>query len=194
IVLVVAPDDQDFRKVSGHEPCEIVTGGDTRGESVFNALRHLRLEDADWVMVHDAARPCVRLAEIERLVAAVDDSEVGGLLAVPVIDTIKRVQESKVIATLDRQGLWLAQTPQMFRYGVLRRAMEKALAADIAVTDEASAVEYLGLVPIVVEGRRDNIKVTTRADLALAAWYLEQQIGEQPDQVHGLQNKQQDQR
>lgn len=192
-VLVVAPGDREFEKIVCSECCEIVRGADTRAGSVLNALRHLELDRADWVMVHDAARPCVRADDVMRLVASVEGNDVGGLLAVPVIDTVKQVQALKVVATLDRQNLWLAQTPQLFRYGVLLRAMEETLAAGIPVTDEASAVEHLGLAPMVVEGHRDNIKVTRAHDLALAAWYLQQQASAGPDQVNSRIDKQQDQ-
>jgi 2-C-methyl-D-erythritol 4-phosphate cytidylyltransferase len=193
-VLVVAPDDREFEKITCSECCEIVTGADTRAGSVLNALRHLELDQAEWVMVHDAARPCVRPGDVMRLVTSVKDDDVGGLLAVPVVDTVKQVRALKVSATLDRQNLWLAQTPQIFRYGVLLRAMEEALAAGIPVTDEASAVEHLGLAPMVVEGHRDNIKVTRAHDLALAAWYLQQQANAGANRENSRINKQQDQR
>ncbi|MGB1111406.1 MAG: 2-C-methyl-D-erythritol 4-phosphate cytidylyltransferase [Gammaproteobacteria bacterium] len=155
-----------------------VEGGSERCHSVLNALDAL-LElaaESDWVMVHDAARPCVRLEDLNRLVDDLQDDEVGGLLAHPVRDTMKRDDGTgRIERTEDRQGLWHALTPQMFRLGALRSALANALAAGEMVTDEASAMEFAGYFPKLVEGRVDNIKITHPEDLALAEFFLTRQ-------------------
>ena len=134
--------------------------------------------DNDWVLVHDAVRPCVRIEDIERLITEAIQSAHGGLLAVPVRDTMKRAETNqRVISTEDRQGLWHALTPQIFRFGKLRHALEQAIEEEALVTDEASAMEQAGFEPLLVEGHADNIKVTRPEDLALAAFYLQQQGG-----------------
>lgn len=151
-------------------------GGATRAESVLNALQALALPEEHPVLVHDAARPCITGGDIHALMEGVGCSEAGGLLAQAVTDTIKEVDGARhVLATRDRSHLWRAQTPQLFPAGVLERALLRAAAAGAPVTDEASAVEYLGLKPLVVPGRADNIKVTHPGDLAMAAWLIEQQ-------------------
>ena len=142
-----------------------------------NALRALatRVRDDDWIMVHDAARPCFSAADLATLKQQLAAHAVGGLLAVPLADTLKRADDNapaEVAATLDRSGLWRAATPQMFRFGVLLHALEGALAANRIPTDEAQAVEWAGLKPQLVAGRADNIKVTTADDLALATTIL----------------------
>ncbi|MGR2739557.1 2-C-methyl-D-erythritol 4-phosphate cytidylyltransferase [Billgrantia sp. Q4P2] len=150
-------------------------GGAERVDSVRQALVMLAdvAEHDDLVMVHDVARPCVALADLERLFAALCEDEVGGLLAAPVADTMKRDDgQGRVARTETRRGLWHAQTPQGFRYGLLRRALDEAVASRLEVTDEASAVEALGLSPRLVPGRRDNIKITHPEDLALAGHIL----------------------
>lgn len=142
-------------------------GGATRAESVANGLRALRdtVAPSDWVLVHDAARCCLTPAHVEKLIAEVGSDSVGGLLAVPVADTLKRAGEDRRIeATVAREGLWQAQTPQMFRHGLLLDALERAP----AVTDEASAIEALGLRPKLVAADATNLKVTWPLDLRLA--------------------------
>jgi 2-C-methyl-D-erythritol 4-phosphate cytidylyltransferase len=146
-------------------------GGDTRRQSVLNGLQAMRpqIGDDEWVLVHDAARPGLSAALLDRLIAGIRDDEVGGLLALPVVDTLKRSDgDGRVCATVPRAALWSAQTPQMFRYGLLKKALEAA--AD--VTDEASAIEALGLAPRLVHGSARNMKVTLPGDLALAELYL----------------------
>jgi len=158
-----------------------VTGGAERCHSVLNALHALPMAASsdDWVLVHDAARPCVRPADIGRLIAMLAGHSMGGLLAVPLHDTIKQAtREGSVLATLPRETLWRAYTPQMFRLGELTRALEQALGAGQEVTDEASAMELAGRQPLLVEGAADNIKITRPEDLALAAFYLQQQRAE----------------
>ncbi len=153
-------------------------GGVARADSVLAALRALakHAQPEDWVLVHDVARPCVDPLDIARLVDTLRDHPVGGLLAAPITDTVKRVApgENEVVATVDRQHLWRALTPQMFRFSRLKQALEQALAEGVTVTDEASAIEHIGLKPIVVSGRPDNIKITLPADLALAEFILGQ--------------------
>ena len=145
------------------------TGGPTRAQSVLNGLKAITAAASDWVLVHDAARPCITPAMIEGLIAALKDDAVGGLLALPVPDTVKRANgEGRVAETISREGLWLAQTPQMFRYGVLREALQRFP----DVTDEAGAIERAGLQPKLVRGDARNIKVTYPLDFAKAESYL----------------------
>lgn len=153
-------------------------GGAERCHSVLNALSALaeRAHAEDWVLVHDAARPCLRAADLDRLIETLSDDPVGGLLGVPVRDTMKRVRAAERIdATLDRAALWHAFTPQMFRLGALHAALSDALAADHLVTDDAAAMERMGQDPRLIEGHSDNIKITRAEDLPLARFYLEQQ-------------------
>jgi 2-C-methyl-D-erythritol 4-phosphate cytidylyltransferase len=149
-------------------------GGETRMDSILNGLRAIRAEvrDDDMVLVHDAARPGLTPALIAKLIGAVGGYEGGGLLALPVVDTVKSTR-SGAVETTPRDGLWLAQTPQMFSYALLLRAL--ALAPDPnAITDDASAVEMLGYSPKLVEGHPRNLKVTLPADIAIAEMYLRQ--------------------
>ena len=146
-------------------------GGASRMQSIQNALRQLGelIGDADWVLVHDAARPGLTAELIEKLITAIGDDAVGGLLALPVVDTVKRA--GAAVATVSREGLWLAQTPQMFRYRLLCDAL--AAATDVSViTDDASAIEAMGLSPKLVEGHPRNLKVTLPADIRIAEMYL----------------------
>jgi len=147
-------------------------GGATRMESIRNGLRALHgvIGLQDWVLVHDAARPGLDAELIARLIVETGEHPVGGLLALPVVDTVKRSVAGEV-ATVSRDGLWLAQTPQMFRYQLLVRALDAAL-DPAAITDDASAVEALGLAPALVEGHPRNLKVTLPADIRIAEMYL----------------------
>lgn len=160
-------------------------GGAERVDSVVRALEAIAPEAAedDLVLVHDVARPCVTVDDLTRLVAVLADDVVGGLLAAPVADTMKRDDGAgRVRATESRAGLWHALTPQGFRFGLLRRALDEALARGVTVTDEASAVEAAGLAPRLVAGRRDNLKITHPEDLALAELVLsaQQQAAQAP--------------
>ncbi|BDT60073.1 2-C-methyl-D-erythritol 4-phosphate cytidylyltransferase [Massilia varians] len=151
-------------------------GGATRMESIRNGLRALHGSIAldDWILVHDAARPGLDAELIERLIVETGEHPAGGLLALPVVDTVKRSSAGEV-ATVARDGLWLAQTPQMFRYQLLLRALDAAVsssAGPAAITDDASAVEALGLAPKLVEGHPRNLKVTLPADIRIAEMYL----------------------
>jgi len=152
-------------------------GGATRAESVLNGLAAIAGEVAteDWVLVHDAARPCLTWTLLDRLISELDDDPVGGILAVPVADTLKRQGPAGRIAeTVPRAGLWGAQTPQMFRHGLLRQALESA---GNQVTDEASALELLGHSPKLVESDPGNLKVTYPRDLDLARQLLARRAG-----------------
>lgn len=154
---------------------DVVSGGNRRADSVLAALRHLQkiANNDDWVLVHDAARPCVPVADIRRLIDQVATSGNGALLAQPMVDTVKQVDAGgRVCATLDRGVLWRAQTPQMFRLGSLLAALQAALDAGVEVTDEAAAMEWAGHPVQLVAGSARNIKVTVAEDLRLAAWYL----------------------
>jgi 2-C-methyl-D-erythritol 4-phosphate cytidylyltransferase len=144
-------------------------GGHERADSVLNALLQLHAQgaaDDDWVLVHDAARPNLARSDLDKLLVELADDPVGGLLAVPARDTLKRAgADGRVSATIDRSTVWQAYTPQMFRLGMLHRALVECLVADVAVTDEASAIEWAGHAPRLIEGRSDNIKVTRPEDL-----------------------------
>jgi 2-C-methyl-D-erythritol 4-phosphate cytidylyltransferase len=179
VVLVLSEGDGYWESIQGRyldQPLETAIGGAERCHSVLNGLKQLagRAREDDWVLVHDAARPCVRLSDIEKLISTLSSSTDGGLLGVPVADTMKRADsEHRITATVDREGLWHAYTPQMFRVGRLRAALQQAIDNDLLVTDEASAMEHAGYQPRMVQGQRDNIKITVPADLELAAWYLQ---------------------
>jgi len=180
IVIALAVDDTWWPELSLSFPCEILTveGGAERASSVVNALGFLEnhVDDDPWVLVHDAARPCLRLSDIDALLEQLADHEVGGVLGVPINDTIKRTDLGSVItSTVDRRNLWRACTPQMFKLAQLKTSIETALSAGVAVTDEASAVEFSGLKPLMVEGHHDNIKITVPEDLIMAEWFLQQQ-------------------
>lgn len=179
VVVAVAAEDRFFRnlQISADLRIEICTGGRERADSVYNALQFLaaRAGDDDWVMVHDAARPLVRSSDVRHLATSLAYDPIGGIFAQPVHDTLKEVENGAVAATIDRTRVWRAQTPQMFRYGLLKQALGEAAVAGYVVTDEASAVERMGLRPRIMEGPLDNLKVTRPEDLPLAAFYLERQ-------------------
>ena len=153
-------------------------GGAERSDSVLSGLERLagQASDQDWVLVHDAARPCLRRADLDRLIGTLRDHPVGGLLGVPVRDTMKRADAGNTVReTVDRDDLWHALTPQMFRLGILRAALQAARGRGLPVTDDASAMELAGHVPLLVEGHGDNLKITRPEDLALAEFHLRQQ-------------------
>ncbi len=165
------------------KPVRIAKGGVQRVNSVLNALHSLRqeLREQDWVLVHDAARPCLHPSDLDRLIETLRQDPVGGILATPLVDTVKGVDhEQRIRETPARQNLWRAFTPQMFRYRLLSDAMNAALKRGQAPTDEAAAMESSGHVVRVVEGRSDNIKITRPEDLALAAAILNQPRGVSP--------------
>ncbi|HHO67622.1 MAG TPA: 2-C-methyl-D-erythritol 4-phosphate cytidylyltransferase [Gammaproteobacteria bacterium] len=164
--------------VLGGKPLIGAEGGAERCHSVLNGLRRLAagVTGDPWVLVHDAARPCLRAADLRHLVVALAEHPVGGLLAVPASDTLKRADAALAVReTLDRSDVWHAQTPQMFRLALLSDALGRALQAGHEVTDESSAVEFAGHRPLLVEGHADNIKITRPEHLALAEFHLRQQ-------------------
>lgn len=183
VVLVSAQDEYfDGLSIAHHPLVHRVEGGRERCDSVLNGLYFLadKVSEHDWVLVHDAARPCVGIADIQKLIEIASRHAVGGLLGIPVSDTIKHVSdESTVLKTLDRSTLWQAQTPQMFRYGILLSSLQQALSDGVVITDEASAIETEDLKPVMVEGRRDNIKVTRPEDLPMAELILKLQKGDE---------------
>jgi 2-C-methyl-D-erythritol 4-phosphate cytidylyltransferase len=174
IVVVLAPGDEFWPQLPLATAPRVMTtlGGDARQHSVLNGLMALggKVSAEDWILVHDGARPCLQREALDMLMAAVKNDQVGGLLAVPLGDTLKRADADglRCESTLERKGLWCAQTPQMFRYGLLHVALGKALAEGTRVTDEAQAVEALGHRPQLVRGSPHNIKITHREDLVLA--------------------------
>ncbi|MRS19470.1 2-C-methyl-D-erythritol 4-phosphate cytidylyltransferase [Pantoea sp. SOD02] len=176
VIVPVSNDDGWFDSLPLAQDSRIlrVTGGDTRAESVLaglNAIQH-----SEWVLVHDAARPCLHPDDLARLLAVREYSKVGGILAAPVRDTMKRAEPGKtaIAHTVEREDLWHALTPQFFPHQLLTACLTRALHEGATITDEASALEYCGYHPVLVSGRSDNIKVTRPEDLALAAFYLTQ--------------------
>ena len=180
VYVVLAPADHWFNEYDwsffGAKLIALYAGGESRAETVSNGLQRMQgdVSEDDWILVHDAARPCVTPALLDRLIAEIGADQTGGLLAVPLADTLKRANSSsRVVATEPRAGLWQAQTPQMFRYGLLTRALQSVELAGI--TDEASAIERLGMQPRLVASDITNLKVTYAEDLALAELILKQQ-------------------
>ncbi len=177
IVVAISADDPhwDAAVRALDTPLWVAPGGAERCHSVLNGLTFLRARAAidDWVLVHDAARPCLRRGDLDRLIDAARGHPSGGLLAVPAKDTMKRAGANLAVEhTVARGGLWHALTPQMFRLGPLHDAIEQALEAGGVVTDESSAMEYMGHHPLLVEGHADNIKITRPEDLPLAEFFL----------------------
>lgn len=174
VTVAVAADDPYWKRYllkPRSKPVRIADGGRERAHSVLNALTSLRdeLKDDDWVLVHDAARPCLHPRDLSLLIQVLGKDPVGGILAMPVSDTLKRVDDELYItATPDRSGLWRAFTPQMFRYKLLMDALAAAITAGEVPTDEAGAMERQKHEVKVVEGRSDNIKITRPDDVALA--------------------------
>lgn len=190
--LLLHPDDRWWTDTAcaGDPRITPVTGGASRADSVRLGLAALasRAAPGDWVLVHDVARPCVSVTDIHQLLARLSGHSVGGLLAAPVADTLKQVSgDYQVTATVDRRRLWRALTPQLFRYGLLAGALAQALQKGWQVTDEASAIEQAGQVPVIVPGRGDNLKITLPEDLALAHWLLSHQASQPADPLQPQQ-------
>ncbi len=178
VAVAISEEDPYWSELSiaSHEKIITAAGGKERADSVLSGLHAIRTQatDDDWVLVHDAARPCITCADIHHLIESLINDEVGGILALPCADTLKNVQGKNILGTVDRSVIWRALTPQMFRYGTLKTALEYAVGNPV-ITDEASALELQGLQPKIVEGRPDNIKITRPEDLALAQFFMAQQ-------------------
>ena len=182
VIVALHADDARAAKMPIFQDPRIqtVSGAEQRNGSVLAGLDALISQAAlrDWVLVHDAARPCLQAHDIMRLIATVTANETGGILAEKMVDTVKQASaDARVLRTLDRATLWRAQTPQMFRLDELRKALQQAQAQGLAVTDEASAMEMAGYPVQLVAGSAGNLKVTVPADLPLADWYLQTQHG-----------------
>ncbi len=184
VVVVLGQGDDRWPAVAAGlqtgKPVVTARGGLERCHSVLNGLKPLKrlVSEDDWVLVHDAARPCLDPEDVNRLIDTVDDDTVGGILATPISDTVKRSKNGERISgTVPRSPLWSAQTPQMFRYRTLRSALEQAIFEGETVTDEAEAVERAGFEPMLVPGSPSNIKITRPQDLVLASFYLDLKKG-----------------
>lgn len=176
-VVVVSAEDNTFAKSTfAKHPKLLATtiGGKQRLHSVIAGLDMLKpvAKDNDWVLVHDGVRPCVKASEVMNLITQLKRHPTGGLLATPVVDTIKQASGSIAKTTLDRAKLWQAQTPQMYRFGVLSAALAHVIKNNISITDEASSIEHLGLESVLIPASTSNLKITTPEDLALANFYL----------------------
>jgi len=183
IILALHPDDPYWKALSiqTNKPLYQVAGGKERSDSVLNALDYLATDlqcaDNSWVMVHDAARPCLSRTDIDQLITSLvnTNNSLGGILATPVKDTMKRAStDKKITHTESRDNLYHALTPQMFRLQALRQAVQSAFEQHIAITDDASAMEQQGLAPQLIIGDANNIKITQPSDLALAEFFLSQ--------------------
>ncbi|MEZ8064593.1 MULTISPECIES: 2-C-methyl-D-erythritol 4-phosphate cytidylyltransferase [Vibrio] len=177
IVVAISDDDPYYPELALNQNPQVirVSGGSERADSVLSALNYIAEQQlSDWVMVHDAARPCVQLSDIDKLISGAMSHDVGAILAAPVRDTMKRGAQGQIEHTVERADLWHALTPQMFRAKPLWKALSDALQQGASITDEASAFEWKGLSPALVTGRSDNFKITQPEDLALAEFYLSQ--------------------
>jgi 2-C-methyl-D-erythritol 4-phosphate cytidylyltransferase len=180
IIVMLNPKDKVWPTLGLEQNEKIVCkeGGENRYQSVLNGLVYLEdlARDDDWVLVHDAARPCVRIKDIDNLLEQISDHEVGGLLGSPVEHTIKLANESNEIEqTIDRENVWNAYTPQIFRFRLLLNALQAIDKSEKTVTDEATAMEEFGFKPLLVAGNKDNIKITQPQDLGLAELILSYQ-------------------
>ena len=179
IVVAISKDDTIWSgiPISNHPLLTVAPGGTERAGSVLSGLNTLQTLAGpdDWVLVHDAARCCITVYDIHKLIEALKNNPEGGILALPIHDTLKGVKTGLITETVDRSCVWRALTPQMFLYSSLKNALLMAAEKGHTVTDEASAMEFMGIQPRIVEGRSDNIKITQYQDLALANFYLEQQ-------------------
>ncbi|NIG62986.1 MAG: 2-C-methyl-D-erythritol 4-phosphate cytidylyltransferase [Serratia symbiotica] len=175
VIVAISLEDQQFEQltIAADPRVSFTIGGRQRAYSVLAGLQ--LAGDAQWVLVHDAARPCLHADDLARLLAITEHSKVGGILAAPVRDTMKRAERLGTIShTIERQDLWHALTPQLFPLALLKNCLQRALDDGVTITDEASALEYCGYHPLLVSGRLDNIKVTRPEDLTLATFYLTQ--------------------
>ena len=184
IIIVVSDEDEYFSQTELVNNINVirVSGGKERVDSVLNGLHAIDVKKYPWVLVHDAARPCITHHDIDKIIEQCITKNCGGLLAAQVVDTIKqnsKTQLNTVGRTIDRSSLWHALTPQMYKTVELKQAIEQALEKNLDITDESSAIELSGLPSLLVLGRRDNIKITRPEDIALATFYLAQQKLEQ---------------
>ena len=180
VIVAISAEDPYWPElaIAKHKRIQTAAGGKERADSVLSALQSISGQAManDWVLVHDAARPCITKTDIECLINALQHHAVGGILGQASHDTLKSVDTELAIAeTVDRSQIWRAFTPQMFRYGALKAALQQAADSGWVVTDDASAMELQGKHPKMIAGRADNIKITRPEDLALAQFYLEQQ-------------------
>jgi 2-C-methyl-D-erythritol 4-phosphate cytidylyltransferase len=173
-VVVINEDDKNWLSIKLTHPKLITTtGGKERSNSVFNGLVALKsfVNENDWVLVHDAARPFLHINDIDKLITEIGDDPLGGLLGSPLKNSIKRIEHKHCLETLDRQKIWQALTPQMFRYHWIFKALSSAIEKKQIITDESNAIELLGKHPKIIEGRSDNIKITDNCDLTLFDCY-----------------------
>jgi len=183
IMVAISAQDEYWQASELNIPVYTTEGGNERCDSVLNALHALTpyADNNDWVLVHDAARPCLRSEDLSLLIDQLINDPVGGILALPVRDTIKQSSSQSsaghqpIDKTIDRSHLWHALTPQMFPYGLLKAALQQAIDAEVVITDDASAMEYCGYQPRLISGHGDNLKITRNEDLELASYYLQQQ-------------------
>jgi 2-C-methyl-D-erythritol 4-phosphate cytidylyltransferase len=181
VILVLSDEDEYFEQTELAQNTNIVrvSGGEERVNSVLNGLYAIDVEKYPWVLVHDAARPCITHDDIDKIIEQCLSSNCGGLLAAEMVDTIKQNSEDNrnvVGCTIDRSNLWQAFTPQLYKTTELTEAIVQGLAQNLTITDESSAMELAGFPSLLVQGRRDNIKITRPEDITLATFYLEQQI------------------
>ncbi|UUM30236.1 2-C-methyl-D-erythritol 4-phosphate cytidylyltransferase [Vibrio japonicus] len=180
VVVAISDGDPYYPDLSISQRDDVVrvSGGKERADSVLSGLEYASTQLSDWVLVHDAARPCIKLSDIDRLIDVALSHKTGAILASPVRDTMKRANtDNNIDHTVEREALWHALTPQMFKTQQLTHALSSALAEQVSITDEASALEWLGEHPALVQGRADNIKITQPEDLALAEFYLQRNKG-----------------
>lgn len=181
VIIALSADDGYFAEtaLANHPDITIVTGGKERVDSVLNGLQIVDPQLFPWVLVHDAARPCVRHEDIDELIAQCLSADIGGMLTAPVVDTMKQSHmvagKRQVLKTLERSQVWHGLTPQMYKTEQLKQAIEQANQQGVLVTDESSAIEQAGLPSLLISSSRENIKITQPEDLALATFYLNQQ-------------------
>jgi 2-C-methyl-D-erythritol 4-phosphate cytidylyltransferase len=176
-VVAISQDDEHFQTSAYQKHGKmlaIAEGGKERFHSVLNALKTLSefANEDDWVLVHDAVRPCIKVSDVQSLINELRDESYGGILATPVLDTLKLANDAEVQKTVDREGLFQAQTPQMFKFGVLTKALESVISNNTHITDEAEAVSRMGGKVKIVIGSESNIKITVADDLHLANYYI----------------------
>lgn len=177
VIISLGKDDEYFSdtQLFQHTQVQIVDGGKERVDSVLSGLKSIDAKEFPWVLVHDAARPCLSINDLDKLINTCLSANSGGILATPVRDTMKRGQNNKIQATVERENLWHALTPQMFPTLLLKSAIEQALQGNAIITDEASAIEFIGEQSLLVEGTSENIKITHPDDLAYARFILNKQ-------------------